>query len=99
MVMLKAKPCMQYSSKLLWLSSIMLLTRANLELLGKEELVSMFFESYEKLNDNVTQLTNQLAQVDKAMKRMESQLAVSNSVNEAFQNQIISLERQCWKNE
>ena len=28
---------------------------------------------------------------------MKSQLAVSKSVNEAFQNQIISLERQCWK--
>ena len=29
---------------------------------------------------------------------MESQPAVSKSVNEAFQNRIISLERQCWRN-
>ena len=30
---------------------------------------------------------------------MESQPAVSKSVNETFQNQIISLERQFWKSE
>ena len=63
----------------------MVLTRATLEKLGKEELISMFLENYEKLNDNVTQLTNQLAQIDKILKRMELQLAVSKSVNEAFQ--------------
>ena len=77
----------------------MVLTRATLEKLGKEELISMFLEKYKKLNNIVTQLTNQLGQVVKTLKRMESQLVVSNSVNEAFQNRIISLERQCWKNE
>ena len=76
----------------------MVLTRATLEKLGKKELISMFLENYEKLNVNITQLENQLAQEDKAFKRMESQLTVSKSVNEAFQNRIISLERQCWKN-
>ena len=55
----------------------------------------MFFENY----DNVTQLTNQVAQADKTLKRMESQLAVNETVNEVIQNQIITLERQFWKNE
>ena len=66
----------------------MVLILAALEKLGKEELISMFLENYEKLNDNVTQLTNLLAQVDKTLKRMESQLSVNNSVNEAFQNHL-----------
>ena len=66
----------------------MVLTLAALEKLGKEELISMFLENYGKLNDNVTQLTNLLAQVDKTLKRMESQLSVNNSVNEAFQNHL-----------
>ena len=52
----------------------------------------MFLENNEKLNDSKTQPTNQLAQVDKTLKRMESQLAVNKSVNEAFQNRIMSLE-------
>ena len=55
----------------------------------------MFFENY----DNVTQLTNQVAQADKTLKRMESQLAVNDTVNEVIQNQSITLERQFWKNE
>ena len=55
----------------------------------------MFLENNEKLNDSKTQ-------VDKTLKRMESQLAVNKSVNEAFQNRIMSLENvilSCWKNE
>ena len=55
----------------------------------------MFFENY----DNVTQMANQVAQADKTLKRMESQLAVNETVNEVIQNQIITLERQFWKNE
>ena len=62
----------------------MVLSGATLKKLGKEELISMFLENYEKLNDNVTQLTNQLAQVDKTLRKMESQLAVINSANQAF---------------
>ena len=54
----------------------------------------MFLENYEKLNDNVTQLKIQLTQVDKTLKTME---AVSKSANQAFQNRIINLERQCCK--
>ena len=41
----------------------MVLTRATLEKLGKEELLPMFLENYERLNDIVTQLINQLAQL------------------------------------
>ena len=55
----------------------------------------MFFENY----DIVTQLTNQVAQADKTLKRMDSQLAVNETINEVIQNQIITLERQFWKNE
>ena len=67
----------------------MVLTRTTLEKLGKEELISMFFENYEKLNYNVSHLTIQLAQLDMTFKGIESQLVVSKSVNEAFQKQII----------
>ena len=75
----------------------MVLTRATLKKLGKEELRSMFLNNYEKLNNNVTNLTNQLTQVDKTLKRTKSQVAVSKSVNKAFQNQIISLEESVRK--
>ena len=41
----------------------MVLTRATLEKLGKGELLPMFLENYERLDDIVTQLINQLAQL------------------------------------
>ena len=47
----------------------MILTGATLENLGYEELTSMFLENYKKLNDNVIQMTIQLAYVDKTLKR------------------------------
>ena len=68
----------------------MVLTRTTLEKLGKEELIIMFLENYEKLNYNVSHLTIQLAQLDMTLKGIESQLIVSKSVNEAFQKQIIT---------
>ena len=68
----------------------MVLTRTTLEKLGKEELIIMFLENYEKLNYNVSHLTIQLAQLDMTLKGIESQLVVSKSVNEAFQKQIIT---------
>ena len=52
----------------------------------------MFLENH----DNVTQLTNQIAQADKTLKRMESQLAVNEAVNAAFENQIIRFDRKFW---
>ena len=77
----------------------MVLTRATLEKLGKEELISMFLENYEKLNNNVTQLTNQLAETDKKFKRVESQLALRKFVNVAgLPKPNYQFGKQCWKN-
>ena len=51
----------------------MVLTRAALEKLHKEELIWLFVENNDKLNSNMTNLTNQLAEVNKTLERMESQ--------------------------
>ena len=52
----------------------MTLTTAALEKLNREELISLFVENDDKLNSNMANLTNQLAEVNKTLKRMESQL-------------------------
>ena len=51
------------------LISIMVLTRATLEKLGEGESIYMFLENYEKLSDNVTKLTNQLAATRKDIEK------------------------------
>ena len=77
----------------------MVLTRAALEKLNKEELISLFAENDDKLNSNMANLTNQLAEVNKTLERMESQLEISKTINNTLENHITTLEKQCSRNE
>lgn len=52
----------------------MTLTTAALEKLNREELIILFVENDDKLNSNMANLTNQLAEVNKTLKRIESHL-------------------------
>ena len=52
----------------------MVLTRAAFDKLSKEELISLFIENDNKLNSNMANFTNQLAEVNKTLERMESRL-------------------------
>ena len=43
--------------------------------------------------------TNQLAEVNKTLERMESLLQISKTIKNALVKCITSLEKQCWRNE
>ena len=77
----------------------MVLTRAALAKLNKEELILFILENDDKLNSNIANLTNQLAEVNKTLARMESQSEMSKTINSALKKRIISLEKQRWRNE
>ena len=55
----------------------MVLTRAALEKLNKEQLIYLFAENDDKLNSNIANLTNQLGELNKTFEKMESQLQIS----------------------
>ena len=69
----------------------MVLTRAALEKLNKEEPMSLFVVNDDKLNSNIV---NQLAEVNKILERMESQLEILKTKNN-LEKRITSLEKQC----
>ena len=69
----------------------MVLTRAALEKLNKEELMSLFVVNDDKLNSNIV---NQLAEVNKILEMMESQLEILKTKNN-LEKRITSLEKQC----
>ena len=77
----------------------MVLTRAALEKLNKEELTSLFIENDDKLKSNMANLTNQLADVNKTLERIESQLQISKTINNTVEKCITNLEKQRWRNE
>ena len=66
----------------------MVLTRAALDKLSKEELISLFIENDDKLNSNMANFTNQLAEVNKTLERMESRLQISKIINNALDKRI-----------
>ena len=72
----------------------MVLTRAALEKLNKKELISLFVEN----NDNIANLTNQLAEVNKTSERMKSRLKISKTIKNTLKKHI-TLEKQSWRNE
>ena len=78
---------------------IMVLTRAASEKLNEEELISLSVENDDKLNSNVANLTNQLAEVNKTLERMESQLEILKTISNILEKPITSLEKQFWRNE
>ena len=71
----------------------MVLTRAALEKLNKEELISFFVENDNKLSGNMANLTNKLAEFNKTLERMESQLEISKTINNTLGKRITSLEK------
>ena len=77
----------------------MVLNRAALEKLNKEELTSLLGENDEKLNRHVNNLTNRLAEINKSLERIESQSEILKTISSALEKLITSLEKQCWGNE
>ena len=77
----------------------MVLTRVALEKLNKKESVSLFAENDDKLNSNTANLTNQLAEVNKTLERIESQLEISKTTNNTLEKRITNLGKQCWRKE
>ena len=69
---------------------MMVLTRAALEKLNKEKLISPFPENDDKLNSKMANL----AEVKKTYKRMESQLEISKKITNTLEKRISSLEKQ-----
>ena len=52
----------------------------------------------QKYDITLNKISNELAQLRKSHNKLESDLAITNAVNESLTNQIFTLERQCSSN-
>ena len=59
--------------------------------MSNKDLISLFIESNDKLNDTITELADKLAKVSEKLGRMESQQAVSKTVNDSMHKQLVEL--------
>lgn len=59
--------------------------------MSKKDLISLFIESNDKLNETITELADKLAKISEKSERIESQQAVSKTVNDSMHKQLVEL--------
>ena len=60
--------------------------------------ISTFIENNDELINSITELANQSINVSKILKRMESQQAVSKTVNDSMHKRFEKFEKLSWRN-
>ena len=73
-------------------------TKDTLRALNKTQLIELFLKSQEHTNWIINSLTEEMKNLNENFKKLESDVAVVKNVNNILCKQIVSVERQCWKN-
>ena len=74
-------------------------TEETLQPLNTTQLIKLFFKTQEQTNNTIKTLTEEIKEIHRSFKKLESEIIVVKKVNDALVKQLSSLERQCWKNE
>ena len=74
-------------------------TEETLQPLNKTQLIKLFFKTQEQTNNTIKTLTEEIKEIHRSFKKLESEIIVVKKVNDALVKQLSSLEQQCWKNE
>ena len=73
-------------------------TEDTLRALNKTQLIKLFLKSQEHTKGIINSLTEEMKNLNENFKKLESDVAVVKNVNNILCKQIVSVERQCWKN-
>ena len=73
-------------------------TEETLQPLNKTQLIKLFFKTQEQTNNTIKTLTEEIKEIHRSFKKLESEIIVVKKVNDALVKQLSSVERQCWKN-
>ena len=77
----------------------MVLTRAAVEKMPKEELVNTVLNYDKTMESTLADLNKEISKINKNFEKLESELSISKTVNNALNKRVIQLEKQCWRNE
>ena len=73
-------------------------TENSLSRLNKDDLILLALDYQQKCDITQHKISKELAELCKSYNKLESDLAITKTVNESLRNQILMLERQCWSN-
>ena len=65
----------------------------------KEELVNMVLNYDKTMESTLADLNKEISKIKKNFEKLESELSISKTVNNALHKRVIQLEKQCWRNE
>ena len=73
-------------------------TETSLRRLNKDDLIRLALDYQQKQDITFDKITTELTGLRKSYNKLDSDLAITKTVNKSFRNQIVTLERQCWSN-
>ena len=73
-------------------------TKKSLSRLNKDDLLRLELDYQQKYDITLDKISKELAKLRKSYNKLESNLAITKTVNESFRSQILTLQRQCWSN-
>ena len=77
----------------------MVLTRTAVGKMPKEELVNMVLNYDKTMVSTLADLNKEISKISKNFEKLETELSISKTVNNALHKRVIQLEKQCWRNE
>ena len=72
-------------------------TEETLQPLNKTQIIKLFLKTQEQ-QTTINTLTEEIKEIHRSFKKLESEIVVVKKVNDALVKQLSSVERQCWKN-
>ena len=76
----------------------MSLSESALKKLSKDEVIALALEYQNKFDSTLTNIDKEISDLRQNYEKMQSELYVSRQVSSKLNEQIVSLERQCWSN-
>ena len=77
----------------------MSLPRETLMKMNKDVLVGMVLDYKERFDSTLSAITDELKELQTDFRKLKSDLAISQNVNDKLTKQLILNERKCWANE
>ena len=76
----------------------MTITEASLQKMSKDNIIILALDYQDKFNSTLVNINKDIGELKYKFEKLESELAVSKSVNSKLCKKLATLERQCWTN-
>ena len=73
-------------------------TEETLKRLRKSQMIDLFLKILEKTGNTIHSLAEEIRELNKNFRQMESDIAIIKNVNNVLSKQVLSAKREVWRN-